>query len=464
MRKRATRTVLLALLCLPGSCAAPLEKLNTEGLRYPLLILEPVSLVDLQAQEPVVRRNWRLIIRDGSILYVGPAGSFPAQRNPAFDFSGATVLDLNNRYLVPGLADGHVHISDENDLLLFLANGVTTVRSMGESTGMGRWLGFPVVRSLKARVASGAIPGPRIYGAGPILEGVPQTSPAMTKLETVQDAEAEARAQALQSYDLLKIYDHLTAEQYAAIVRVSRETGVPFGGHVPFSVDVDRTIHDGMRSIEHLSGWVDNDRIVFRVPRARWQDLADLARSRGVYHVPTIVTFDRIVPLERFEEVVHTPEEKYLSWIMRFWWYKSLEAVLENANQPGPNYAASVRSMLLELTRFLHERGVPIVAGTDASFVGVYPGFSLHDELKRLNEAGLTPGEVLRTATKNSAAMMNASGQWGCVAVGCSADLVILEQNPLNDISATRSIYGVFARGIFYDRAALDRILRAAER
>ncbi|MEE8434093.1 MAG: hypothetical protein V3S64_04820, partial [bacterium] len=174
--------------------------------------------------DPSVLPNQSVLVRDGLIVEVGPAADVAIPDN-------AFVVAGNGGFLLPGLADMHVHVTSKADLVLFAAHGVTTVQNMWGYRGFPRWIGFPDQKALRDQIRDGTLFGPTIVTSGPILEGSPSNHPFMMELETAE-ARGEALEQVEQGYDFLKVYDHLSPAAYQAIIGVGRETNVPVRGHV----------------------------------------------------------------------------------------------------------------------------------------------------------------------------------------------------------------------------------------
>jgi imidazolonepropionase-like amidohydrolase len=235
-----------------------------------------------------------VIIRGRSIEAIGPSAELGAP-------TGTVLIDGHGRYLMPGLVDMHTHICDRNDLLLLVANGVTSVRNMAEHPAWARLFGYSDVLDLKAQIERGNLLGPTIYAAGPVLEGRNPVSPLFTVMKDAREAERAVREQYARGYELIKVYDRLPPDVYERILTVASELNLPVVGHVPKAVGIDRALAAGQYSIEHLTGYTDNDSSKFVIPEDRIDEYAARTAAAGIWNCPTLTIYDNLVPPSRFE-------------------------------------------------------------------------------------------------------------------------------------------------------------------
>jgi len=344
-----------------------------------------------------------VLVADGLIQAVAPDG---AVEIPA----GARIVEADGRSLLPGLADMHVHMS-RADAPLYPAAGVTTVRNL--------W-GFVELAPIVADIESGALVGPTIHTVSPGLDGTPPKWPQTQLVTDPSQTAAVVDAQIAAGYRALKLYQDLRSDVFDAIIHVARDRSVPFLGHVPHRVGLERALDAGYRSIEHLSGygiylagggspafptWAAAD--VSRMP-----EIAARTAAAGVWNCPTLA-----IALEILGE------------------------------EPGSDaaFAENRRRMVAAL----HDAGAGLLVGTDAGIGRTAPGSSIHDELEELVAAGLTPNEALRAATVDAASFLGVPDEFGRVATGLRADLLLLDGDPLQDISVTRRRAGVVLRGVW---------------
>ncbi|HEX9894947.1 MAG TPA: amidohydrolase family protein [Gemmatimonadales bacterium] len=407
----------------------------------PAMAIEGVTIVSLDSG-PLLFDHTVLVL-NGRIARVGPRQTVAV---PA----GATLIDGQGKYLMPGLADMHAHIT-ARDFPLFLANGVTTVREMNGSPQHLAW---------RDSVRQGRLPGPSLVVASPLLAGVPQRYRHQL-LTTPAEAVALVRSAQGLGYDAIKVYDGLSVETYQALAAEARRAGLPLTGHVPDAVGLVGVVQQGQRSIEHtqeilkrLDGHPpDSAAIVTAVGRLV---------GHGVWVTPTLAVFERL-SLAGSAEVqsrFDRPEMALVDSATFAWWLSFRRPGAGAASPRAQQLADAHRLVVRELAR----RGVPILVGTDTPNPFMVPGFSLHDELEALTGAGWSRVSVLRAATRGAAEFLGRSGEFGSIAPGLRADLVLLDGDPLQDLSLLRRPAGVVVGGRWLARDTLDRMLEAARR
>jgi hypothetical protein len=395
-----------------------------------------------------VLTNHTVLVRNGRIVMVAPsaATSVPA---------GARRIDGTGKWLIPGLADAHVHLAYLADsvhnptlLRLFVAEGVTTIVNL---------LGLPEHLELRARVARGDLLGPVIFTSG-FYVGDPFT-------RTPAQADSAVRQQKARGYDLIKLHGNINAEAYAAMLKSADSAGIPVVGHLPRNLGLVAALDGRQKMIAHaeeyLYGWFGFG----RSPSSREEVLAlvdtasALTAKAGTWVTPTLHVFSGIpAQRERLDSVLNTPAMKRLPDALKRNWGPERNQY-RNIPEMGIEQIRSQYTLLRRLTLALHKAGVPLLMGTDAmANAAVLPGTSAHEELADLVAAGLSPYEALRTASSNVARFLGQAGEFGMVRAGSRADLVMLDANPLQAISATSRISGVMLRGRWYDRAALDSL------
>ena len=203
-----------------------------------------------------------VMVQEGRITQVGPVDSVQIPQE-------ALRIDGTGQYLMPGLVDMHVHIQFNNDLLLFVANGVTSVRNMWGHTGKMLQLRLPDQLALREQIEQGTLLGPTIYTAGPVMEGSPAFHPMADAIDSPEAARESVTWQKAQGYDLIKVYEHLSPGVYQAILGAAREHEIPVVGHVPLAVGLDKVLAGRQQTIEHLSGYIDPDTVAFIISKDR---------------------------------------------------------------------------------------------------------------------------------------------------------------------------------------------------
>ena len=391
-----------------------------------------------------VLEDQTVVVEDGRITTLGPAAATSVP-------PGATRIDGQGKYLMPGLTEMHGHIpfsnadgEAEDVLMLFVAAGATTVRGMQGHTSQ---------LELRQRITDGAIVGPRLWLAAPALRGnnVPDAATAERLVREAND----------QGFDLLKVHEGLSAEAYAAIVRTASEVGLPWGGHVSINVGVPGALAVQQSTIDHLDDYLDamqpadspalsatgpdrNRMLAMHADEGKIPELARATREAGVAVVPTQILWEVLRGARDPATLVGRPENRYMDGETVATWTDRATAAYTNASREAAMREAELRQRLLKA---MNDEGVLVLMGTDAPQIFSVPGFSLHRELPLMVESGMTPYEVLRTGTVNVARFFEIEDRAGTVAVGRNADLLLLDANPLEDIQAVATNAGVMVDG-----------------
>lgn len=444
---------MFVLALLSGGCDVSYIKKVSSALNLQNTIVAFVGVHIVPMDSERILNDQTVIVRDGIIETIGDRQEINVPDT-------VLIVEGQGKYLLPGLADMHVHINSEKDLLLFVAHGVTTVQNMWSYTGLPRFMGFPNQLDFRNKINRGELLGPTIYTAGPILEGKPKTHPFMTEVKTVKKAEKAVAKQQKKGYDFIKVYDNLTVDTYTAILHAAKKLGIPVKGHVPKAVGIDGVLESSQVSIEHLTGYIDPDAAAFVIPEDMLEHYAKKTQTAGVWNCPTIVVWQKLVPVEKTEEMKKHPGMQYLSGMQKFFLGKSIQAMHENIAYTGDDYTSRMAEIYYTMTKALHDAGAKLLLGTDAGNPFVFPGWSLHEELQYFVNAGLTPYEAIEAGTRNAAESLNKLDEFGTIAVGKRAVLILVEGNPLQDIANVDKRAGVMLRGLWLPEAQLTNMLK----
>jgi hypothetical protein len=439
------------------------------------LILEHVTVIDSTGSPP--RPGMSVVIEAGKIKAIASS----VQVNP---IDGSRIIDARGKFLIAGLWDMHVHSLSRNEperfFPLFIANGVTGIRDMGGDIPLSE------IAQIKTKVYSGSRLGPEIFAAGPILEGEHPFWPFSISVRNPAEARQAVTKLVKEGADFLKVYNTLSRAAYLAIASQAKESGISFVGHIPDQVTPKEASFFRQRSIEHLwgiPGYLSSQSVRLQSMAAQANNVEDPKVARDLFYKinETILT----------TRDVHKEETLYEEFAKNQTWQTPTLVVLKSyatihdptlrkdartayipdnlisfwnsmGGQPDPRND-EIQFRLFEydiaIVKAMHEAKVPLLAGTDTPNPYTYPGFSLHDELELLVSAGLTPMEALQTATLRAAQFLGVSQVFGSVEEGKTANLVLLDANPLEDIRNTKKIRGVILHGQFLDKAKLDELL-----
>jgi imidazolonepropionase-like amidohydrolase len=462
--RRAVSAFFTALLCLAflSATAACAQAGQNEWSAATVFVGVNVVPMDREA----VLENHTVVVRDGRIVSIAPAGDVRIPKD-------ARRIEGKGRWLMPGLTEMHGHVPGpddraylENVLFLYVANGVTTVRNMA---------GHPSHLALRTSIAAGAPIAPTLYTASPWLHpGVAGTP---------EKARQAARDYQAAGYDLIKI-GSVSRAAYAAMAQTAQEIGMPFGGHIPEEVGLVVALEARQKSIDHLDRYVE-----FLVPQGAdtgglasgffgsgWVQFADERRipeavrrtlAAGTWNVPTLSLVEHLASDEAPERMIARPEMRYMPRpVLDQWVLAKRERQAARDFQPAA--ARRLVGLRRQLLHALHRAGAPIALGSDAPQFFNVPGFSIHHELRMMVAAGLTPFEALVTGTRNPARYFGVPGEFGTVAPGQRADLILLEANPLEDVANVERRAGVMLRGRWLAeqdiRSRLNRIAAQVSR
>lgn len=444
-------------------------------------VFENVNLVPMN--EEIILTDKAVAVRDGVIVAI--VGEDESARLRA-----GTRIDGGGAYLLPGLADMHVHLRMDPQAFfnLQLANGVTTVHNMGDGDGGGK---IDHV-ALRADVAAGRIDGPRYLISGPQLH--------TEQLPTPADVQAVLDNHAARGFDTIKVHGDLAPEVYDALIEGARARGFRVTGHAQHMMPLAQTLR--MDALEHMeeflyvsrdeafsaaaAGGQDNFLNAYYANIARLADagyraaiVRDVAAS-GIYVDPTLIIY-AMLPVylddQGFQALHADPRLAYLPEKTRKGYldpekntYRAgLAPVFKDfldkvgANMTPTRHFAQNIELLNTLMAELHVAGVPLLLGTDA-FGALVPGFAVHQELEMMVAAGLTPYEALQTGTVNAARYLGEGDEAGTIEVGKRADFILVAGNPMEDIGNAAAVRGVFSMGKWRSARDLQAMLQQARK
>jgi imidazolonepropionase-like amidohydrolase len=405
-------------------------------------------------------------------------------------------LDATGKFLIPGLVDMHAHLTGAGEptgsrefiLPLLLANGITTVRDMGGD--------LESLLKLRKEIEEGKLQAPRIFFAGPYLDGNPPFFQPSLVVTNSTEAGEDVHSLISRGADFIKVQSNLSRDAYFAIADVCRREHITFVGHVPDRVTASEASDTGQKSIEHLTGVLracsneepllirkqfaagpkNGTKVQSRDRELSWQHellesysdkqaaalIAKLIRNQ-TWQVPTLILLRNDAYPTPATDPWHDPRRKYIPLQVLANWQKGAKERDKGATPLEFSLRSGLMQASLRIVGKMNTAGVPIMAGTDTTAPFIFPGSSLHEELALLVQAGLTPMQALQAATKLPAEFLGKLQTQGTVEQGKIADLVLLDSNLLEDIHNTQKIRAVVLRGKLLDRSFLDEVLTKEE-
>ncbi|HEY0987025.1 MAG TPA: amidohydrolase family protein [Kofleriaceae bacterium] len=458
MKFRAVGLIGVAWSCTAGpGPAAPGDPAPRFAARPGDIAFADVSVVAMTSD--AVLAHHTVVIRGDRIAVVAPSAAVTL---PA----GVTTIDGAGRWLMPGLADMHVHTWRDDDLAMFVAAGVTTIRNM--------W-GIEQHLAWRSQIARGERLGPTIVTAGALIDGDPPEWPGSVVLDRAADADALVVAQKAAGYDFLKPVSQLSREAYAALAAAGERHGMVLSGHVPLAVGLDGVLAARQRSVEHLDQWlaalvppgvslppedgslVRQRAVLSALDASRLPGLIARTIGAGTWNCPTLITWERLAALEDVAALL-----RRVAWLdqvpaaMRVRWVPELYVPDFTAEDFATIRASNAQHA--RIAAALVAAGAPILVGTDTGAAFVVPGAALHDEIELLVAAGVPRPRALRAATADAWRYLGQPHEAGVVEPGARADLVLVASDPLRG-PLPLVPDGVMLRGRWLPRSELDAML-----
>jgi imidazolonepropionase-like amidohydrolase len=436
-----------------------------------ILVIKNVAVIDVKSSK--VNKHQTVVMTGNKITSIGTTIKSP---------KNATVVNATGKFLIPGLWDMHAHALSENryeyTFPLLIANGITGIREMGT------FLPIDQVNQLRRDVLSGRLLGPRLGAVTyRIIDGGGTDTSTRVQITTPEQARDVVRTYKEKGADFIKPYNLLSHEAYLAIVEEAKKQKMPVEGHVPFSMTPEEVSDLGQKSIEHnfgvllfcsansielrkqlLSQTIPWGRLDAQAAKSYNKNKADSLYKRfvrnGTWSCPTV--FD-LWPLKFSSDSVLMSDTlmRYVPKEIRQRWHENFLARIKNVPDAADR---EIRwKMIMASTADMYHAGVQLLAGTDMPEPYTIPGFSLHQELEFLVQAGLSPIDALRTATINPSIFLKKEKELGTIEKGKLADLVLLDANPLEDITNTKKIFAVIVSGKLLERKDLNELLDKAK-
>jgi len=419
--------ILYLILCI---CSTNIIFGQQDNAYSDFLIIKHINIIDLMTGKVV--KNQDVVIKEQFIYYIGNSFSERTSAHTKY-------IDGQGKYLCPGLWDMHFHLcwDKNNDTLVYgalLKNGITGIRDMGGD--------LKIMNDFKNVSNNFKL---KIYGAGPMIDGNPPVYRDFSiSVDHHSDITKLLDSLRKNGSDFFKTYSLIKEEQLKEIAIYCAKNHMHFAGHLSEYVKPERSIALGQKSIEHLNGLDE----IWNESKCRFDSLVNLMLANNTYVCPTIVIYQLKTKL-RDTTIKNKAYSKYIAATLAAEW-NTTWTKREDKHKKLNDWDALNKTYLsqLKLVNRLYKKGVTLLAGSDfAGMPYVYPGISLHQELKLLTIAGLSNYEALKTATINPAIFMDKQNLYGSISIGKYADMLILEKNPLHNIDNLQSIGHVIING-----------------
>ncbi len=360
------------------------------------------------------------------------------------------IFDAENKFLLPGLIDMHVHVWDRYELGLYLSNGVTGVRNL--------W-GMPMHLRIKEDVIKDNILSPTFFTTGPKLTGPEFIGDDNLNLANTTEAKESVLSYKERGFDFIKTYYGLDKDIFDAVIEQSKISEIDIVAHPSQKVPFSYHLNPQIKSIEHAEEIVQQP-LQFDLDTIKLDAIIDsISQSKHTNYCPTITVFNNIYQMMIDDSILDSELLEYMNPLIKKVDSKNQFERWFNAKQDDPATVERIKTQHnfhLKIVKKLHEVGVTIICGTDAGIGVTLPGFSIHKELAFYKEAGLSNYEVLKTATVNASKTHSIMNQLGTIEEGKIANCLLVDENPLVELSSLENPIFVFVNGRKLSRETLD--------
>ncbi len=408
-------------------------------------IIQNVNVIPMT--QDTVLANQTVYIKDGLIASIG--GHFAIDNIP--------IIDGKNGYLMPGLVDMHVHVWDKQELGLYLANGITTIRNV--------W-GMPMHLRMKKEISSDEIFSPLFFTTGPKLTGPDYKGSDNLQLSSKEEAVQKVKSYKARGYDFIKTYNGLPKEIFDAVIEEAKVSEMDIVSHPSQKVPYSYHFNPQIITIEHAEDIIQQP-LDYQLDTLKLNQVVDeFSQSTETSFCPTLIVYYNIYNLIINDDILTSKEMDYMNPLIKLFDSKGQFDRWENAKKNDPSIETKILAQhkfhLLTIKK-LHDSGVNIVCGTDAGIGITVPGLSIHQELYFYSQAGLSNYEVLKTATINPSKTHSAMSAIGSIEKDKIANLILLKNNPLEDLQALENPEVVFIKGRKLDMEVLDKFKAKAK-
>ncbi len=419
-------TLLLTTILLTTFCAVSLYSYGSDVTAF-------VHVTVIPMEKERIMEDQTVIISNGKISAIGSSASIQVPDD-------AKRIDGSGKFLIPGLTDMHVHVNSPDNLLLWMAHGVTTVLNLN---------GRPTHLDWRSKLANNTMEGPMLYTAGPTIYTA----------NTMRDGDSLTEAYHAAGYDCIKIYNDVTTEAYNAIIRTAKKYDMLTVGHIPRQPGFEGVLKAG-QAIAHAEEYIYTI-LHDTIDDGKIPELAKATHDAGVTLIATLTAYDHITrQVDNLDAVLAQPELKYTpEWIKEEW------SAENNRYSKKRGFKVQRLQQRLDFQKRMvmgmHKAGVRVLVGTDAMFNGMVTGSSALDEVINFVDIGFSAYDALKAATIDAADFLRMTKEFGTIEKGKRADLVLLDENPLTNIQNIRKQSGVMVRGRWYPKADIEKKLNS---
>lgn len=425
--------ILLLALSIPYGKNRSNVPLKQSGELYTKIVLTNVNIIPMDSNKVVYNQN--LYLDHGKITAI-TSDSLPVNK-------GYKILEGKGKYVIPGLIDMHAHIFDRTDLPQYLSYGVTTVRNM---------MGFPMHLRWKEQWENKEFPGSRLITASPTINGGDDNSPFHKNIENANEARSAIEKYSDEGYDFIKVYNGIDSLQLKAIEETAQKNKMLIAGHPP-NVSIERLMASHLVSIEHIEElfYLLNDDYA----KIKMRKIAKRLKLANKAVVINLVAFHRIYKTTiKGQTYFDGLDYTNLNPIIAFIGKKQLSDYIGVSDEYRA-YCKAKYNAMQEFTKILAQEEVKLLFGTDTGPNLIIPGETVLEEIELLTEAGLSPFQILQSATYNAGKVLNRP-DLGKIAINTAADLIVLNENPLQDLQTLSTPKWLFAQGRLYNKNTID--------
>ena len=368
------------------------------------------------------------------------------------------IIDARNKYLTPGLIDMHVHLWDRHELGLYLSNGVTAVRNL--------W-GMPMHLRLKEDIKNDKIISPMFFTTGPKLTGPDFLGDDNLQLTDSSEAKEKVISYKKRGYDFIKTYYGLTEDLFDAVVEQATISDMDIIAHPSQKVPYSYHFNPQIKSIEHVEDIIQQP-LKFKLDTLKLEEvIRDFEKSKHSSFSPTLTVYNNIYQMLIDDQILESEQLQFINPLIKKVDSKAQFERWNTAKQRDSSIVKTIKKQHdfhLKIIRKLHKAGVTFISGTDAGIGVTIPGFSIHQELAFYKEAGFSNYETLKTATINASKTHTIMNNMGTIEVGKIANLIVVDDNPLLDLSVLKKPTTVFIKGRKLNRKTLDNYEKKAKK